>query len=287
MSEMMQFVEATFKPGVLVFVLANMFTLGLQARMGDVIDTFKNKKAMALIFVWGFVLGPALAYLITLVFSLAQPYAIVMLLSSVAPMAPFFPIAVEKARGDVNFANAFVPVVIVGTVVFMPLVVPLVIEGLTVSPLALAQRLFLTLLLPLAIGAAVRHFAGTTATKIFPAVNVFTKIITAVMIIECVLIYGPPLLETVGSFAMLSATIFSVVMALITYRLGFGLKQNQRRVMALGMLQRNMGGILVVLFAIPDLDPIVITFTIMWGVMTLVLSLIAIRIFDKQAEETV
>jgi BASS family bile acid:Na+ symporter len=287
MSEIMQFVEATFKPGVLVFVLANMFTLGLQARMGDVIDTFKNKKAMALIFVWGFVLGPALAYLITLVISLAQPYVIVMLISSVAPMAPFFPLAVEKARGDVIFANAFVPVVIVGTVVFMPLIGPLVIEGMTVSPLALASRLFLTLLLPLAIGITIRHYAETVATRIFPAVSVFTKIITAVMIIECVLIYGPPLLETAGSFAMLSATIFSVVMALITYRFGFGLKQNQRSVMALGMLQRNMGGILVVLFAIPDLDPAVITFTIMWGVMTLPLSLIAARIFAKHAEKPV
>jgi hypothetical protein len=193
MSEIMQLVEATFKPGVLVFVLANMFTLGLQARMGDVIDTFKNKKAMALIFVWGFVLGPALAYLITLVISLAQPYVIVMLISSVAPMAPFFPLAVEKARGDVIFANAFVPVVIVGTVVFMPLIGPLVIEGMTVSPLALASRLFLTLLLPLAIGITIRHYAETVATRIFPAVSVFTKIITAVMIIECVLIYGPPL----------------------------------------------------------------------------------------------
>ncbi|MHC4254174.1 MAG: hypothetical protein ACYSUL_00975, partial [Planctomycetota bacterium] len=69
----MQFIEATFKPMVLVFVVANMGVLGLQAKIGEVIDTFKNKKAMALIFVWGFVFGPALAYLITLVFPLAEP----------------------------------------------------------------------------------------------------------------------------------------------------------------------------------------------------------------------
>jgi hypothetical protein len=42
MSEIMQFIEATFKPGVLVFVLANMVTLGLQAKIGDVVDTFKT-----------------------------------------------------------------------------------------------------------------------------------------------------------------------------------------------------------------------------------------------------
>ena len=287
MSEIMQFIEATFKPLVLVFVVANMGTLGLQAKMGDVIDTFKNKKAMALIFVWGFVFGPALAYLITLVFPLAKPYVLVMLLSSVAPMAPFFPIMVERARGDVNFANAFVPVVIVGTVVFMPLIGPLVIEGLTVSPLVLATRLFLTLLLPLAIGAAVRHYAETVATKIFPAVNVITKIITLVGLIECVVIYGPPVVKMFGSFAFLAGTIFMVVMALVSYLFGFGLKQNQRSVMALGMLQRNLGAILIVFFAIPDVDPLVITFTIMWGVWSLPLSVIAVIIFTKHAEKAV
>jgi bile acid:Na+ symporter, BASS family len=287
MSEFMQFIEATFKPLVLAFVLANMFNLGLQAKMGDVVDTFKNKKAMALIFVWGFVFGPALAYLITLVIPLAEPYVLVMLISSVAPMAPFFPITVEKARGDVNFANAFVPVVIIGTVVFMPLIGPLVMEGLTVSPLTIAQRLFLTLLLPLAIGAAVRHYAGTVATKIFPAVSVFAKILTLVGLTECVVIYGPPVVKMFGSLAFLAGTIFMVVMALVSYRFGFGLKQNQRSVMALGMLQRNLGAILIVLFAIPDVDPLVITFTVMWGVWSVVLSFIAVRIFGKQAGETV
>ena len=90
MSEIMQFLEALFEPLVLVFVTANMVTLGLQAKIGDVVETFKNKTAMGLIFVWGFVIGPVLAYLITVVIPLAEPYVLVILISSVAPMAPFF-----------------------------------------------------------------------------------------------------------------------------------------------------------------------------------------------------
>jgi BASS family bile acid:Na+ symporter len=284
MDTVMQFIEATFKPLVLVFVVANMVNLGLQAKMGDVVDKLKDKKAMALIFVWGFVFGPALAYLITLVIPLAEPYVLVLLISSVAPMAPFFPITVEKVRGDMNFANAFVPVVIVGTVVFMPLLGPLL--GLTVSPLALAIRLFLTLLLPLAIGVAFRHFAETVATKILPAVNVIAKIATVVAITECFVIYGPPAVKMLGSFAFLAGTIFMVVMALVSYLFGFGLKQNQRSVMSLGMLQRNLGGILVALFAIPDVDPLVIAFTVMWGVWSIPLSVIAVIIFVKHAGKT-
>jgi hypothetical protein len=37
--------------------------MGLQAKMDEVIAALKNKKFLALIFVWGWVLGPALGLL--------------------------------------------------------------------------------------------------------------------------------------------------------------------------------------------------------------------------------
>ncbi|MCK7517091.1 MAG: hypothetical protein MZV64_04915 [Ignavibacteriales bacterium] len=70
-----------------------------------------------------------------------------------------------------GFAGALIPLVAVGTVVLMPLMAPLLIKGLTISTWALAKPLLLTILLPLVIGAAIRHYADTAATKIFPAVK--------------------------------------------------------------------------------------------------------------------
>ena len=227
------------------------------------------------------------AYLITWVLPLAEPYVIVVLLCSLAPCAPFLPPMVEKARGDVSFAGAFVPLVAVGTVVFMPLIAPLLIKGVTISTVALAEPLFLTLLVPLIIGAAIRHYAGTAATKIFPAARGFALLTTLGMIVSCVALYGPEMLATAGSFALLSMTIFMVVMGLITYRFGFGLKQNQRSVMALGMLTRNFAAVLIAVLTVPDLDPLVITMIVMWVLWSIVLSAVAARIFGKQAGETV
>ena len=40
MNEIMQFIESTFKPLVLVFALANMGALGLQVKMGEVIEIY-------------------------------------------------------------------------------------------------------------------------------------------------------------------------------------------------------------------------------------------------------
>ena len=171
MSEIMQFLEATFKPLVLVFTVLNLATMGLQARMPEVVAVFKNKKVLALIFVWGWVLGPVLGLLIAWLLPLAEPYVICVLIASLASCGPFLPPMVEKARGDVNFAGAFIPLMAAGTVVFMPLIAPLLIKGVTISAGALAKPLFVTLLVPLVIGAATRHYAETVATKIFPAVR--------------------------------------------------------------------------------------------------------------------
>ena len=287
MSTVMQFVEATFKPMVLVFTLSNLFLMGLQAKMPLVIEVFKNKKAIALIFVWGWVLGPAIGYLITWALPLAEPYVVVVLLSSLAPCAPFLPPLVEKARGDINFAGAFVPLVAVGTVVFMPLIAPLLIKGVTVSTGALAKALLLTILLPLVIGAAIRHYADTTATRIFPAVRGFALLALLVMVVSLFVLYGREMFDTIGSFALLSMTIFMIVMGLITYRFGFGLRQDQRSVMSLGMLTRNGAAVLIAALAIPDVDPRIITMTVMWVIWSLVLAAIVARIFAKLAGETV
>jgi len=287
MSEYIQFLDTIFSPLILVFTVSNLFVMGLQANMPEVIVALKNKKSMALIFVWGWVLGPALAYLITRVLPLAEPFVVVVLLCSLAPCAPFLPPMVEKARGDVSFAGAFVPLVAVGTVVFMPLIAPLLIKGVTISTVALAEPLFLTLLVPLIIGAAIRHYAGTVATKIFPAARGFALLTTLGMIVSCVALYGPEMLATAGSFALLSMTIFMVVMGLITYRFGFGLKQNQRSVMALGMLTRNFAAVLIAVLTVPDLDPLILTMIVMWVLWSIVLSAVAARIFGKKAGETV
>jgi len=287
MSTIMQFLEAIFSPLILLFTVSNLATMGLQAKMPEMITVFKNKKSMALIFVWGWVLGPALGYLITRVLPLAEPYVIVVLLCSLAPCAPFLPPMVEKARGDISFAGAFVPLVAVGTVVFMPLIAPLLIKGVTISAGALAKPLFLTILLPLVIGAATRHYAETVATKIFPVVRGFALLTTLGCIVTLSVLYYREMFATAGSFALLSMTLFMVGMGLITYRFGFGLEQDQRSVMALGMGSRNFAAVFVAALTIPNADPRILTMIVMWVLWSIVLAAIGARIFAKLAGKTV
>jgi BASS family bile acid:Na+ symporter len=287
MSTVMQFLEAAFTPVVLIFTATNLFFMGLEVKIDGVLTGLKNKKAIALIIVWSWVLGPALAYLIAWVLALDEPYVIGLLLSSLAPVAAYLPLAVEKARGDMNFAAALLPLVMVGTVIFMPLLTPLMVKGAAVSSWVIAKPLLLGVFLPLVIGIPIRHFAESAARKIIPAVKVIAKITTVAAGLIALVIYARPMLDTVGSLALLSVILFMVVIGWMSYQFGFGLKQSQRSVMSLAMITRNSGPALIAALAIQNQVSHIISLLVLLNVGGFVLARIATGIFGKQAGKTV
>ena len=228
-----------------------------------------------------------MVYLITRILPLAEPFAAVVLLTSLAPCAPFLPPLVEKARGDVAFAGAFIPAAAVGTVVFMPLFAPFLIQGLTISALSLAKPLVLTVLIPLVVGAVLRTYAAPWAAKLFKPVKMLAGLSTALTVLFCILLYARPMLDTAGSFALASMTLFMLVMGLITYRFGFGLKQSERSVMCMGMGSRNIAAVLAGVLAIPNGDPRMTAMVIMWTLWSFVLAKIAAPILGRLADRTV
>jgi len=279
----MDFLQSTFTPLVFVFTVSNLAAMGLQVSLPEVMAALKNRAAIVLIFVWGWILGPALGYLITLLLPLEEPYKIVILLASLAPCAPFLQQMVGKASGDISFAGALIPLVAVGTVILMPVMAPFLIKGLTINAMALAKPLLLTILLPLLIGAAIRHYYGTTATRVYPAVKALAKLSTLLTVLWCLILFGKDMLNTAGQFALMAMTLFMVGMALVTYLIGFGMRQNQRSVMALGMGTRNVAAVLAAALAIPDADPRILVMTVMWTLWSVVLAAIGARIFAQQA----
>ena len=127
--------------------------------------TSKNRKSIALIFLWGWVAGSALGYLITRVLSLSEPYVIVVLFTSLAPFAPYLQQVLTKARGEMSFAETFLHLVTDGTLVLLPLLAQLLIKWLKIVTRALAKPLHIIILLPLITGVAIRHYSDTVATR--------------------------------------------------------------------------------------------------------------------------
>ena len=287
MDTVMQYLQTMFNPLVVVFTISNLASMGLQVNIPTVLKTLRTLKFLGLVLVWGWVVGPALGFVITRFLPLAEPFAVVVLITSLAPCAPFLPPMVGKARGNADFAGAFIPLAALGTVVFMPLMAPHMIKGLTLSAMALAKPLVFTVLIPLLFGALIRTYAAPVAEKIFQPVKVLAGLSTALTVLLCVVLYGRQMLDTAGSFALLSMTLFMVVMGVMTYRFGFGLKQNQRSVMALGMGTRNIAAVFAGVLAIPNGDPRMVAMVVMWTLWSFVLAAIGAKILAKRAGEAV
>ena len=111
--------------------------------------------------------------------------------------------------------------------------------------MSLLKPLFISVLLPLIIGALIKTYAGNVADKIFSPVKKLAGLSTLLTIIFCILLYYKQMWATAGSMAMLSLTIFTFVMGLVSFYTGFGLKRSEKIVMSLGMGTRNIAAVLI------------------------------------------
>ena len=283
MDAFIQFCQSIFNPLVIVFTVANLLSMGLQVKLGKMIKIVGNPKFPGLMFGLGWVVGPAVAYLITLILPLDNSYIIVLFIGSLAPCAPFLPPLLPKAHGDIVFAGAFIPVAAIGTSLLMPLFAPLLVKGIELSIMSLLKPLFITVLLPLLIGALIKTFASKVADKIFNPVKKLAGLSTLLTVIFCLLLYYKQMWATAGSMAMLSLTIFMVVMALISFYSGFGLNRGEKIVMSLGMGTRNIAAVLIGVLTIADVTPNMVAMVIIWTLWSFILSLIIAPIMGKKA----
>jgi BASS family bile acid:Na+ symporter len=287
MNEVLQFCQSIFSPLVIVFTISNLFSMGLQVNLGKMIRKVGNPKFLGLTFGLGWVIGPAIAYLITLLLPLDNGYIIVLFIGSLAPCAPFLPPLLPKAHGDIVFAGAFIPVAAIGTALLMPIFAPLLVKGIELSVMSLLKPLFITVLLPVLIGASIKTFAEKVADKIFNPVKKLAGLSTLLTVIFCIMLYYKEMWATAGSMAMLSLTIFMVVMALVSFYGGFGLNRGEKVVMSLGMGTRNIAAVLIGVLAIADVTPNMVAMVIIWTLWSFILSLIIAPLMGKKAGKEV
>ena len=251
----------------------------------DALRGLRNARFVLLTLVWGFVLGPALAYGITRVLPLAAPYAVGLILMGMTPSAPFLPMIVNRAKGDLGYTAAFMLLSALGTVLFMPFAVPMLVEGLTVSAWAIARPLIFVILLPMAIGMVILRVARRTANTMQPWVKRVTGLFTVATLVLCAVVYGKGLLGVAGSLAVASQLIFFAVVTTLTYWLGFGLPTDQKIVLSAGMATRNLGAALAPLLTVPDFDQRATIMVVLGFPLMILFALLSVKWFGRAASE--
>jgi BASS family bile acid:Na+ symporter len=121
MDQVLKILDIALKISVVLFMVGNLLDMGLKLKLQDAFGGLRNVRFVAQSVLWGFVLCPGLAYLLTKVVPLDPAYATGLVLLGMAPCAPFLPLMVERARGDMGAMAAFMLLTSFITVAYMPM----------------------------------------------------------------------------------------------------------------------------------------------------------------------
>jgi bile acid:Na+ symporter, BASS family len=241
MVELLRLVE---KLSVFTFLVCSMLALGLSLTLQAIFAPLRNFRLVLLALALNFILAPGYAWLLTIVIPLQRGHAIGILLLGAAAGAPFLPTLVETARGDLAAAVALTVLLTIGTVLFMPLALPLLIPGLQTDTWSIARPLVTFIVLPMIIGMIIKPRVRRLAARAAP---VLAKIGNACLLLLFVLLIAlniRALIGVVGSGAIVVALFYLIGLFIPAWLLG-GPKLEVRSVIALGTAARNFGAALV------------------------------------------
>jgi bile acid:Na+ symporter, BASS family len=278
--------QKVFQILVLLYTVTNMASIGLELNLRETLKSLRSARLVLLTLLWGWVVGPAFAVLLTKVLPLAEPHALGLLIFSLAPVAPMLSILARKARSDMDFTAALIPLAMVATVVLLPLMAPWLMKGLTLNIWALAKPLLLLVLLPLVVCAALKVYAAPVAEKVSPVIKRLAGISTLLCLGFVVVFNFQDILRTVGSYAIGAEVLFLLAIAVVSYRIGFGLKQGQRSAMALAMATRNGAPMLAVFTAFAVQDPRMLVMFLRSGPVPAIVAFPLARFFASRPGKT-
>jgi BASS family bile acid:Na+ symporter len=230
---------------MLSFVISSMLAMGLGLSISQIIQPLRNPRLIAFALLSNFVLMPLCALALSTVLRLDQPLGVGMLLLGCAAGAPFLPKLAELAKGNLPFAVGTMVLLMVVTVAYLPVVLPLLLPGVAVNPAKIAQSLVLLMLLPLGIGLALKSRYAELAARVKPVLDQISNVSLILLVLLITAANIDKVLEVFGTRGILAGLLFIALGFAIGWLLG-GPGNDTRRVLALGTGQRNIAAALVV-----------------------------------------
>jgi len=255
---------------LLGFVVSSMMAMGMGFTVRQIIDALQDVRLVLLALLANFVVMPLGALALDKMLQLDEPLGVGLLLLGAAAGPPFLPTLTELAKGNLPFAVGIMVLLTVGTVGYLPLVLPLLLPGITVNSEKIAGWLFLLTLLPLAAGFALRAWYGEIAAWMKPVLDWVTNVSLVPMVLLLAVANVDKILHIFGTRGILAGFLLIALGFGVGWMLG-GPAIDTRRALALGTGQRNIAAALVVAgesFSDPSVLIMLIVVTIV-GLLTL------------------
>ncbi len=230
---------------MLGFVVSSMLAMGSGLTVRQILEPLRNPRLVLLALLGNFVLMPLGALALAKVLRLDDPFAVGLLVLGCAAGAPFLPKLAELAKGNLAFSVGAMVLLMVVTVGYLPLVMPLLLPGVTVDPWNIARSLVLLMLLPLAAGLVLKALYEEMASRVKPMLDWISNISLILLVLLITVANIDKVLQVFGTRGIFAGLLYIALGFGVGWLLG-GSDSDTRRVMALGTSQRNIAAAIVV-----------------------------------------
>lgn len=192
-----------------------MLSLGIGLTIGDFARVAQRPKAFSIGAFSQVILVPVLTYLVVRAFGLRGEIALGFMLLSLCPGGVTSNMISKLARGDVALSVSLTAVISLLSILTVPVLSVWAVghflgaAGPEVSVTSLAFAMFLITTLPVAIGVAIRHFAGRFAQRIEPALSAIATVLFALIVVAALAGNWTLFVENLGTMgpALITASV--------------------------------------------------------------------------------
>ena len=233
---MKEIVEIVFDVSMLAFVAGIMVTLGLGLSVSQIIAPFKNTRMVILALIANFVIVPLFAFGVVWILPVSEGVRIGIILLSLGGGAPFIPKVVETAKVAVGGAIGLMLLLLIATILFMPVAVPLIFSDASVSAWNIAKSLIFTMVVPLALALFVKARFPDIAARVQPHAERMTNASILVLLLAMVTLYTKTVISNASALPVI--LLFFLGATAIGYFTG-GKSRNARIILSVGTGLRN------------------------------------------------
>lgn len=230
-----------------IFVFLTMFNVGITRKLDDFLQYTSEWRFFLRMLVVNFVVSPLLMWGLLQLFSLPLSLEIGLTIFSMAAGAPFVIKLTQFSEHDIALGATLLVVLVLGTSVVVPIVLPMVLSGIEINGIQIFLTLVRQLILPIVLGLILNRFFSNFIETIQPWVGKLSNITLWVVVVGILAGELDGLIELMGEGAILASVIYILVITGLGFFLaGKNDKDHQQDLGALGSGQRNTAACMII-----------------------------------------
>ncbi|MCM0594318.1 MAG: bile acid:sodium symporter [Gloeotrichia echinulata IR180] len=233
------------KIAFLTFVVATMFGTGLKLTVQQIWEPLCNIRLVILSLVTNFLLVPIFIYLLLQVVPVTEPVKDGFIIMALASGPPALPKLAQIVKGNLAFSTGLMMLLMLGTIFYMPITLPLVLQGVQVNSWDIAKPLISLMLTPLAIGLFIKAKSEDITLRFQAVIFKISNFGLLLGLVVRLIVHFNEIIILLKTGVIFICAIFIIFSFSVGYLLG-GPGVDTQRVLGVGTAQRNFAAALLI-----------------------------------------